>query len=219
VAGILAGVLWVQSDGAGQWMVQSDPSPTTTGPTPADTRPPAGSSPSPGSATTTNTPAPGASGSRATAHSATTRPSEPPASPSRSPQTTTAPRTTAPPQATTRAPGSPPSADDLAGAVRAYYGSLPDGTDEAWSRLTPRYQTRGEATSRDYFERFWGQYSRVTLSDVSGQPPNRAVATITYYYKNGTVEKDRAAFWLAIEDGQLKIDDRKVLRSWEVPGG
>ena len=96
---------------------------------------------------------------------------------------------------------------------------LPNDRDKAWSRLTRSYQEDGEATSREYFERFWGQYSRVTLSDVSGQPPNRAVATITYYYKNGTVEKDRAAFWLAIEDGQLKIDDRKVLSSWVVRGG
>ena len=60
------------------------------------------------------------------------------------------------------------------------------------------------AAGRQY-ERFWGQFSRVTVSDVSGQPPDRAEATLTYYYKNGRVDIERTAFRLVNEDGQLKI--------------
>ena len=205
VAGILAGFLWVQYDGAGQRVASGDQSPATD-PPPADTGPPAGSSASPSATTTSERPEPGASGTRSPAPSATTtRPTSAPASPTRAPRTTTAP----PRQTTTRAPESP-SAGDLTSAVRDYYALMPGGTDQAWPRMTAWYQTN-HAGGRSAYERFWGQFSRVTVSDVSAQPPDRAQATITYYFKNGRVDTERTAFRLVNEDGQLKISRTSVL--------
>jgi hypothetical protein len=87
---------------------------------------------------------------------------------------------------------------------------MPGGTDQAWPRMTAWYQTN-HAGGRSAYERFWGQFSRVTVSDVSAQPPDRAQATITYYFKNGRVDTERTAFRLVNEDGQLKISRTSVL--------
>ena len=40
---------------------------------------------------------------------------------------------------------------------------------------------------------------------MSGLPPERAEATLTYYFKNGRVVTERTAFRLVDEDGRLKI--------------
>ena len=57
------------------------------------------------------------------------------------------------------------------------------------------------------------KYSRVSVSGVTGLPPGRAQATITYYYKSGRVDTERTAFGLVEEGGQLKITSSTVLSS------
>jgi eukaryotic-like serine/threonine-protein kinase len=89
---------------------------------------------------------------------------------------------------------------------------MPSGTDQAWPRMTAGYQS-GHAGGRSGYEAFWGQFSRVTVSNVSGQPPDRAVATLTYYFTNGQVDTERTAFRLVNEDGQLKISWTDVISS------
>ena len=204
VAGILAGLLWVQYGGPAGQVAQGDGSPAAD-PTPADSQPPAGSPASAPSSTTTKSPAPGASGSASASPSPTTRSSTPSPSATRESRTTTAP----PRPTTTRVPESP-SAEDLATAIRSYYALMPSGTDEAWPRMTASYQTN-HAGGRAAYEQFWDQFRRVTVSNVSGQPPNRAVATLTYYFKNGRVDVERTAFRLVNEDGRLKISRTTVL--------
>ncbi len=49
------------------------------------------------------------------------------------------------------------------------------------------------------------------MSNASGQPPNRAEATLTYRYKSGRVDVERRAFRLVNEDGQLKISQSYVV--------
>ena len=98
----------------------------------------------------------------------------------------------------------PPTAGQLADAIRSYYALMPAGTDQAWPRMTAWYQAN-HAGGRSGYERFWGQFSRVTVSNVAGQPPDRAEATLTYYFKSGRVDIERTAFRLVNEGGQLKI--------------
>ena len=87
---------------------------------------------------------------------------------------------------------------------------MPEGTDQGWSRLTESYQ-RGEARSRRYYESFWGQFRDVEVSNASGQPPDRAEATLTYRYKSGRVDVERRAFRFVNDDGQLKISESYVI--------
>jgi eukaryotic-like serine/threonine-protein kinase len=203
VAGILAGVLWVQFGDPGGTAAR-DPA----GAGSSSDAPPAGSgTPSDVDAPSTDTtPAPGPDGTGSAAPSASARPSTTAPSPSRAPRTTTAPEPTR-----TRVPESP-SSEDLVAAVRSYYALMPSGTDAAWSRMTDAYRTN-HAGGRSAYEQFWAKYQRVTVSNVSGQPPDRAEATITYYYKSGRVDTERTAFRFVNDDGRLKISWTDVLSS------
>jgi hypothetical protein len=138
-------------------------------------------------------------------------------SPSTSAEQSSAPSTTRPP--TTRSPTtSPPrrpttaSAADLAGAITSYYALMPGGTDQAWPRMTVSYQTN-HAGGRRAYQRFWDPIGRVSVRGVTGLPPGRAQATITYFFKDGRVVTERTAYGLVEEDGQLKINSSTVLSS------
>ena len=212
VAGVLAGLLWVQYGAPGGALARNGN---------LDNRQPGASAtgdPSPGSAPPSTqagspptSPAPGGDGSASPAPSVDTRPTTTPRPTPR--RTTSAPATrTTTPAPTTRPPGSS-SAGGPAGAVRNYYALMPSGTDAGWPLMTARYQ-RVQARSRATYEGFWGQFSRVTVSEVSSEASDRATATLTYYRKNGGVEVERTTFRFVQEDGRLKID-----RSWLVGRG
>jgi hypothetical protein len=207
VAGVLAGFVWVQY-GAPGGAAARDGS--------LDTRrndPPATGAPTPGSSASSTpangpsrSPAPGADGSASSTRPPTTRaPSTPPPRP----RTSSAPPTTAAPPET-REP-EPPAAGDPAEAVRSYYALMPAGTDQGWSRMTARYQRR-TAINRRTYERFWAQFRRVEVSNVTVEGPDRAVATLTYLLRTGEVKVERTEFRFVEEDGQLKIDRSEVLR-------
>ncbi len=87
---------------------------------------------------------------------------------------------------------------------------MPAGTEQGWSLMTARYQER-QARSRAVYERFWGQFRQVEVSDVTSDRPDRAVATLTYYRKDGRVEAERTEFRFVDEGGRLKIDRSKVI--------
>jgi hypothetical protein len=87
---------------------------------------------------------------------------------------------------------------------------MPGDTDRGWSRLTPSYQ-RTRARGRSSYEGFWNDIDRVSVSRVSGDPPNRAVATIRYVYKSGRVVRETTSFQLVKRGGELKINRSTVL--------
>ena len=111
------------------------------------------------------------------------------------------------PQETT--PTSSVTAAELAAAVTEYYALVPANTDEGWARLTPRFQT-GIAQDRGYCESFWGGIDRVLVGDVSGDPPNHAEATITYYFADGRVSVERTTYQLVQDGATLKIDNSEA---------
>lgn len=121
--------------------------------------------------------------------------------PSRAPSPTTAP--------TVRAT---PTAAQLRQAITNYYALMPRNTDAAWPRMTASYQTN-HAGGRQAYQRFWDAVDRISVADVRGMPPNAAQATITYYFKDGRVVRERTAYGLINDRGRLKINSTTVLSS------
>jgi serine/threonine protein kinase len=110
-----------------------------------------------------------------------------------------------PPQVTGAA-----TAAELAGAITSYYALMPGDTAQGWTRLTAAYK-RQHAGGRTSYLRFWNAIDRVSVSNVTGNPPDQARATITYFYRNGRVVRERTAFGLAKQGGALKIAASSVL--------
>lgn len=142
------------------------------------------------------------------ASSAQRRSAPPPANP----QTRT--RTQAPAPSPTTAPtvrGTPTSAQ-LRRAITSYYALMPRNTDAAWPRMTASYQTN-HAGGRQAYQRFWDAVDRISVADVRGIRPRSAQATLTYYFKDGRVVRERTAYGLVNEGGRLKINSTTVLSS------
>ncbi|MBA8793304.1 serine/threonine protein kinase [Friedmanniella endophytica] len=131
---------------------------------------------------------------------------------SSTPSTSASP-TSSPSASATSASSSPSaSAGQLAAAISSYYAVMPGDTDAGWQRLTTRYQ-QSTAGGRSAYDRFWGQVRAVSVQDVSGDPPDQAIATIVYTYDDGRVVTDRTRFGLVPVDGTLEIDSSQVLSS------
>jgi len=117
------------------------------------------------------------------------------------------------PEATPPSPAAAdPAAADPAAAVADYYNLMPANTDEGWARLTSNFQT-GIAQNRQYYESFWHGIDRVDITDIRGDPPDHAEATISYYFTDGRVSVERTSYHLVQDDGILKLDDSTVLSS------
>jgi serine/threonine protein kinase len=148
--------------------------------------------------------------------SATPRTSARPPARDASPPAT--PRTKAPRSSQRQSPTTPPTvrgmptAAQLRRAITSYYALMPSNTDAAWPRMTSWYQTN-HAGGRQAYQRFWDAIDRVSVTDVSGIPPSSARATITYYFKDGRVVRERTAYGLVNEGGRLKISRTTVISS------
>ncbi len=163
---------------------------------------------------------------------ASTAPTEPT---SAAPVTEEAPPSSAAPPATTPAAGSaaasatapprapsvlptpvavsrPPTAQQLAAAISSYYTLVPRNLDQAWPLMTAEYQTQ-HAGGRAAYNRFWGGFSAVSATQVTGSSPSTATALITYTRLDGTVIRERTTYRLVDEGGVLKIADSTVMSS------
>jgi len=89
---------------------------------------------------------------------------------------------------------------------------MPGNTDAAWPRMTASYQTN-HAGGRQAYQRFWDAVDRISVADVRGMPPGSAQATLTYYFKDGRVVRERTAYGLVNDGGRLKIGSTTVLSS------
>jgi serine/threonine protein kinase len=120
------------------------------------------------------------------------------------------PTTTSSQSSSTSASAGAPTANQLAQAVTDYYALMPDNTQEGWARLTPSYRQNGAGGFGTY-KNFWGQFTSVTTSNATGQPPDSAEATITYVYKNGKTSTERRSFQLVRSNGQWKINASSIV--------
>jgi eukaryotic-like serine/threonine-protein kinase len=105
-----------------------------------------------------------------------------------------------------------PTAAELRRAITSYYALMPGNTDTGWPRMTASYQTN-HAGGRQAYQRFWDAVSKITVADVQGIPPYSARATLTYYFKDGRVVRERTAYGLVNKGGRLKISSSTVLSS------
>ena len=105
-----------------------------------------------------------------------------------------------------------PTAAQLRRAITSYYALMPRNTNAAWPRMTASYQTN-HAGGRQAYQRFWDAISKITVADVRGIPPDSAQATLTYYFNDGRVVRERTAYGLVNEGGRLKINSSTVLNS------
>ena len=124
----------------------------------------------------------------------------------------TEPRSRAPSPTTAPTVRGTPTAAQLRGAITSYYALMPRNTDAAWPGMTASYQTN-HAGGRQAYQRFWDAISRITVADVRGIPPDSAQATLTYYFNDGRVVRERTAYGLVDEGGSLKINSSTVLSS------
>jgi serine/threonine protein kinase len=124
----------------------------------------------------------------------------------------TQPRSRAPSPTTAPTVRGTPTAAELRRAITNYYALMPRNTDAAWPEMTASYQTN-HAGGRQAYQRFWDAISRITVADVRGIPPDSAQATLTYYFKDGRVVRERTAYGLVDEGGRLKINSSTVLSS------
>ena len=128
------------------------------------------------------------------------------------PQTTTRRQTRAPSPTTAPTARGTPTAAELRRAITSYYALMPGNTDAAWPRMTASYQTN-HAGGRQAYQRFWDAIDRVTVANVRGVPPDSAQATLTYYFKDGRVVRERTAYGFVNDGGRLKINSTTVLSS------
>jgi eukaryotic-like serine/threonine-protein kinase len=105
-----------------------------------------------------------------------------------------------------------PTAAQLGQAITSYYALMPRNIDAAWPRMTASYQTN-HAGGRQAYQRFWDAINEITVSDVRGIPPSSAQATITYYFDDGRVVRERTGYGLVNDGGRLKINSTTVLSS------
>ena len=132
--------------------------------------------------------------------------------PKPSPRTKTRTSSQAPSPTTGPTVRGTPTAAELRQAITSYYALMPRNTDVAWPRMTASYQAN-HAGGRRAYQRFWDAISNITVADVRGIPPDAAQATLTYYFKDGRVVRERTAYGLVNEDGRLKISSSTVLSS------
>jgi hypothetical protein len=89
---------------------------------------------------------------------------------------------------------------------------MPDGTQQAWPRMTANYRTN-HAGGWSGYTSFWRPIESVSVRNVVGRPPGRARATIIYFYRSGRVDTEVTDFGLVEEGGQLKISSSNVISS------
>ncbi|MBF4997173.1 protein kinase [Nocardia sp. BSTN01] len=108
---------------------------------------------------------------------------------------------TAPPG--TSAPYGPAQSADVAGFISGYYGMLPGNTSGAWAELAPSYQSQTGGYAQ--YSNFWSTVSSVRVGGVTQSGPGRAVATLTYTLKNGTVTSESRWFTVDTATGRMLI--------------
>ncbi|SFN76448.1 serine/threonine-protein kinase [Mycetocola miduiensis] len=142
-----------------------------------------------------------------------------PAPPSQAASPSTAPSPTSPPASAqpsaTPEPVPPTPEQRAVETVSGYYAMLPGDIDGAWPMMSADYQ-ENHAGGRRAYEAFWGNIADVEIADVSASAPDRAQATLTYFFRDGRVVKEVTSYRLVDEGGLLKIAATDVLSSTEL---
>ncbi|AHH18171.1 putative serine/threonine protein kinase [Nocardia nova SH22a] len=109
----------------------------------------------------------------------------------------------APPKPGAPATTTPAPPADIKGFISGYYGMLPGNTGGAWAQLSPSYQSQTGGFAQ--YSNFWSTISSVRVGGVSESGPGRAVATLTYTLKDGTVTSESRWFTVDTATGRMLI--------------
>jgi len=124
--------------------------------------------------------------------------------------TTTTTTTEGPP--TTEQPPPQQQPQSPAAAITDYYALMPGNLDQAWTRLTPKFQA-SPAGGRSGYESFWSKIRTVVASDVAQAGDDTAEVTLLYTYNDGHRVKERHRYTLVNQNGVWLIDAVNVLSS------
>ncbi|GAB3899969.1 hypothetical protein GCM10029964_086660 [Kibdelosporangium lantanae] len=89
---------------------------------------------------------------------------------------------------------------------------MPGDLQQAWTRLTPKYQQH-PAGGRGGYEAFWSQVRGVRVSAVTQTSANTVEATVRYDFKDGRTVEERHRYVLVQQQGRWLIDQSTVLSS------
>jgi hypothetical protein len=160
--------------------------------------------------------APPAPTSRSTARpadqSATTKPTTTTPTPTTPTTTTTSP----PPQQ--EQPQQQPQQQQPAtpdAAITAYYALVPANQDEAWTRLTAKFQAH-PAGGRSGYATWWNKVTSVAVSDVKLTGSSTVEATILYQFTSGERRRELHHYTLVNVSGVWLIDGVTVVSSTPV---
>jgi hypothetical protein len=95
-------------------------------------------------------------------------------------------------------------------AVTDYYALMPGNRDQAWNRLTPKFQN-SPAGGKSGYDSFWSKISSVTASEAAQSGENVVEVTLLYIYNNGTRIRERHRYVLVNQNGTWLIDTVRVL--------
>lgn len=122
--------------------------------------------------------------------------------------TTTAQQQQPPPPQTqqqTQQQGQQPGPATPDAAISSYYTLVLTDRDQAWSRLTAKFQAR-PAGGRSGYDRWWNTISSVTASNVTLSGTNVVEATILYNKTNGERWREQHRYTLVQQNGMWLID-------------
>jgi eukaryotic-like serine/threonine-protein kinase len=101
---------------------------------------------------------------------------------------------------------------DYEQAVRDYYALLPGNTEQAFQLLTGR--AKRKSGGRETYDAFWNTIDTVQVEQAEAQG-NAVSAVLLYVAKSGATSREKYAFSLKQENGQLLIDNYRLLRPGE----
>jgi hypothetical protein len=127
--------------------------------------------------------------------------------------TETTTTTTTPPPVTSGAP--PPQSPQVAAtpvaAINEYYNLVPGNLDEAWKRLTAKFQQNPGGGRNGYYASFWGNIRSVTASDAVQVGTNKVQVNLLYVRKDGSQSRERHEYTLVEQNGTWLIDSVQKL--------
>jgi serine/threonine protein kinase len=136
----------------------------------------------------------------------------PPAAQAPAPTTTTTPRpTTKKPTTTTEPTSSTPeqvTQQDMERAVREYYSLLPQHPDQAFNRISSRFQA---ATGGfDNYKKFWSLVEEAKTGRTAGANAQGVAMLVTIKAKDGRTSRELHVFTFTQQNGKLLIDTERA---------
>jgi outer membrane protein assembly factor BamB len=98
--------------------------------------------------------------------------------------------------------------DSMRDFVTSYYGELPAGVDDAWSKLDPHL---AERNGRQDYLNWWSGVQSVEVSSISPRDDTSVQAHLQYHLRNGNTQTEDRWLSFVAGGGGLRIYDSDVV--------